>query len=89
MIIGWFIMLWRCKKNNNQDAPATTEGMVQYEVPFAGYCNTVGPDQGVFYSSAFWTQYLLPWLKNWTMFFMSPRDMIGIKKEMTLLADDK
>jgi NADH dehydrogenase FAD-containing subunit len=63
---------------NNED------GQVKFEIPFAVYATTVGPKQGVFYSSAFWTQYLVPWIKNKTMFFMSPRVKLGVKKEMTL-----
>lgn len=49
------------------------------------YCNTAGPDQGVlYYSSMLWTVRVLPAVKNSTMFFMSPRDMLGVKKEFTL-----
>lgn len=42
------------------------------------YCNTTGPDQGVFYCPLFWTRRVLPWVKNSTMFFMSPKDMLGL-----------
>ena len=61
-----------------------TDGMKKFELPPAGLINTAGPDHGVFYSSFFWTQRLLPWLKNKTMFFFSARDTIGVKKEYTM-----
>jgi NADH dehydrogenase FAD-containing subunit len=42
------------------------------------YCNTTGPNQGVFECPLFWTRRVLPWVKNSTMFFMSPKDMLGL-----------
>jgi len=52
--------------------------------PFVLLVNTAGMKQGVAYSSMFWTQYFLPWIKNATMFFMALRDEVGITQEMTL-----
>mmetsp|Transcript_4231 Transcript_4231/g.8851 ORF Transcript_4231/g.8851 Transcript_4231/m.8851 type:complete len:181 (-) Transcript_4231:19-561(-) len=58
------------------NAPDTQQ---KFDVGFEAVVNTVGPDTGVFYCSYFYTQYLLPWVKNSTMFFMAPKD-IGIEQ---------
>ena len=72
-------------ENGNGTKSEAADGMMKYEIPFSVYINTIGDAQGVFYySSTIWTQYLLPWIKNKTMFFMSPREFIGLKPEFTL-----
>ena len=70
-----------------EDSTATpTMALKKAETPMIAMCNTVGPNKGVFYSSAFWTTRFLPWVKNKTMFFMAPKDTIGVKKEFTMAA---
>mmetsp|Transcript_23160 Transcript_23160/g.54942 ORF Transcript_23160/g.54942 Transcript_23160/m.54942 type:complete len:395 (-) Transcript_23160:110-1294(-) len=52
---------------------------------FVVVINTAGPQQGVFYmDNGFWGRRFLPWVKNKTMFFSSPRQMLGVKDEWKL-----
>ena len=52
---------------------------------FVAVVNTAGPERGVFYmDNGFWGRRFLPWVKNKTMFFMSPRQMLGVKDEWKL-----
>lgn len=52
---------------------------------FVAVINTVGPEKGVFYmENGFWGRRFFPWVKNKTMFFMSPKHMLGVQDEWKL-----
>jgi apoptosis-inducing factor 2 len=54
-------------------------GLKKFELGPEVYLATIGPNDGVmFYSSTFWTQYMLPWLKNSTMFFFRVKSELGL-----------
>lgn len=55
---------------------------------FVAFVNTVGPEKGVFQmGSSIWGRHFLPWVKNKTMFFMSPKQMLGVKDEFKVSHD--
>lgn len=57
-------------------------------VPFLAFINTVGPQKGVFQmGSSFWGRRFLPWIKNKTMFFMSPKDSLGVPNSFKVSHD--
>ena len=55
---------------------------------FVVVVNTAGPEKGVFYmDNGFWGRRFFPWFKNKTMFFMSARQMLGIKDDWKLSSE--
>ena len=53
-------------------------GLKSFKLGIIGYLVTVGPSDGVFYSAMFWTQYILPRLKNLTMLFFLAKSELGV-----------